>query len=327
LLIYVGWQLLDMATAEWATSSLGSGYASDDPTLPQPWKGLIDGSTGLLYYWNPETNVTQYEKPTALPPPLPPAPPPAASTPILAPIPGARTTQTTDVQSQQSQQMMQSLQQNVQQSNPLLQQQLQTTLQDAQQPSSQIAPSGQQLSSMFGPAMQQQVQMTPQSLRPQMMQYLGQQMPSQLMQVPLHAGTQVPQQTMQPMPQHLDQQNQMYQGGPVGNSQTYSFPHQHTQYMPYQQSLREHTQQIMQGQQYSYQQDQKIGFQPREDAEPQRGKQVGFSPAPIQQNTSSIQNPSAVNNSTQASHWGGQPTQATQFDGFCQPAADSSILI
>lgn len=59
-----------------ATGSLGSGprYAPEDPTLPKPWKGLVDGSTGYLYYWNPATNVTQYERPSAeeqLPPPPP----------------------------------------------------------------------------------------------------------------------------------------------------------------------------------------------------------------------------------------------------------------
>lgn len=52
----------------------------------------MDGSTGYIYYWNPETNVTQYERPIApqpqpppLPPPLPPGPPPAnlaPSTPL-----------------------------------------------------------------------------------------------------------------------------------------------------------------------------------------------------------------------------------------------------
>lgn len=38
-------------------------YAPEDPTLPKPWKGLLDGTTGTIYYWNQETNVTQYEKP------------------------------------------------------------------------------------------------------------------------------------------------------------------------------------------------------------------------------------------------------------------------
>ncbi|KAL2528974.1 DEAD-box ATP-dependent RNA helicase 46 [Forsythia ovata] len=38
-------------------------YGPEDPTLPKPWKGLVDGKTGYLYYWNPETNITQYERP------------------------------------------------------------------------------------------------------------------------------------------------------------------------------------------------------------------------------------------------------------------------
>ncbi|KAL2532244.1 DEAD-box ATP-dependent RNA helicase 14 [Abeliophyllum distichum] len=46
-------------------SSTGIRYAPDDPSLPKPWKGLVDGKTGYLYFWNPETNVTQYERPAA----------------------------------------------------------------------------------------------------------------------------------------------------------------------------------------------------------------------------------------------------------------------
>ncbi|KAL1829561.1 hypothetical protein ACET3Z_007973 [Daucus carota] len=38
-------------------------YAPEDPSLPKPWRGLIDGKTGYIYFWNPETNVTQYQKP------------------------------------------------------------------------------------------------------------------------------------------------------------------------------------------------------------------------------------------------------------------------
>jgi hypothetical protein len=45
-------------------------YAPEDQTLPKPWCGLVDGITGYLYYWNPYTNVTQYERPTAAPLPL-----------------------------------------------------------------------------------------------------------------------------------------------------------------------------------------------------------------------------------------------------------------
>uniref|UniRef100_A0A0E0MIA1 RNA helicase n=1 Tax=Oryza punctata TaxID=4537 RepID=A0A0E0MIA1_ORYPU len=68
-----------MAATEAAADS-GPRYAPDDPTLPAPWKGLIDGST--LYYWNPDTNETQYERPLAAVPPLPTGPPPVTSTPM-----------------------------------------------------------------------------------------------------------------------------------------------------------------------------------------------------------------------------------------------------
>ncbi|KAK1410097.1 hypothetical protein QVD17_36630 [Tagetes erecta] len=48
-------------------AAAGPRYAPEDPTLPKPWRGLVDGKTGNLYFWNPETNVTQYQRPT--PPP------------------------------------------------------------------------------------------------------------------------------------------------------------------------------------------------------------------------------------------------------------------
>ncbi|XP_076912359.1 DEAD-box ATP-dependent RNA helicase 14-like [Bidens hawaiensis] len=50
-----------------AVTATGVRYAPEDPTLPKPWKGLVDGRTGNLYFWNPETNVTQYQRPA--PPP------------------------------------------------------------------------------------------------------------------------------------------------------------------------------------------------------------------------------------------------------------------
>lgn len=49
-----------MATA----ATAGPRYAPEDPTLPKPWKGLVDGKTGYLYFWNPVTNVTQYQRPS-----------------------------------------------------------------------------------------------------------------------------------------------------------------------------------------------------------------------------------------------------------------------
>ncbi|KAH6829212.1 DEAD box RNA helicase family protein [Perilla frutescens var. hirtella] len=52
-----------MAAATAAASSASVRYAPDDPSLPKPWRGLVDGKTGYLYFWNPVTNVTQYERP------------------------------------------------------------------------------------------------------------------------------------------------------------------------------------------------------------------------------------------------------------------------
>eukprot|EP00193_Tetraselmis_chui_P004067 CAMPEP_0177768674 /NCGR_PEP_ID=MMETSP0491_2-20121128/9858_1 /TAXON_ID=63592 /ORGANISM="Tetraselmis chuii, Strain PLY429" /LENGTH=522 /DNA_ID=CAMNT_0019285519 /DNA_START=255 /DNA_END=1820 /DNA_ORIENTATION=+ len=44
-----------------------------DPSLPPPWQALLDPPSGLTYYWNPDTNHTQYERPAggggAAPPP------------------------------------------------------------------------------------------------------------------------------------------------------------------------------------------------------------------------------------------------------------------
>ncbi|KAM0901282.1 hypothetical protein ACQ4PT_020104 [Festuca glaucescens] len=60
----------------------GPRYAPPDPTLPKPWKGLIDGTTGYLYFWNPETKVTQYDRPMG--------PPSAAPAPAPAPAPVAQ---------------------------------------------------------------------------------------------------------------------------------------------------------------------------------------------------------------------------------------------
>jgi hypothetical protein len=40
----------------------------------------VDGNTGYIYYWNPETNITQYDKLLPLVgfgPPLPSGPPPS----------------------------------------------------------------------------------------------------------------------------------------------------------------------------------------------------------------------------------------------------------
>uniref|UniRef100_A0A1J3K9K0 DEAD-box ATP-dependent RNA helicase 46 n=1 Tax=Noccaea caerulescens TaxID=107243 RepID=A0A1J3K9K0_NOCCA len=38
-------------------------YAPEDPSLPKPWKALVDLSSGFKFFWNTETNVTQYNLP------------------------------------------------------------------------------------------------------------------------------------------------------------------------------------------------------------------------------------------------------------------------
>ncbi|CAA0828524.1 DEAD-box ATP-dependent RNA helicase 46 [Striga hermonthica] len=54
-----------LVSSDMAVAGAGIRYAPEDPSLPKPWKGLVDDKTGYLYYWNPETNITQYEKPVA----------------------------------------------------------------------------------------------------------------------------------------------------------------------------------------------------------------------------------------------------------------------
>ncbi|XP_026387221.1 DEAD-box ATP-dependent RNA helicase 14-like [Papaver somniferum] len=62
----------------------GPRYAPEDPTLPKPWKGLVDGNTGYLYFWNPVTNTTQYERPIAASSPA--APPKLAAVPMSSSV-------------------------------------------------------------------------------------------------------------------------------------------------------------------------------------------------------------------------------------------------
>ncbi|KAG8370581.1 hypothetical protein BUALT_Bualt14G0132000 [Buddleja alternifolia] len=277
-----------MATAEASPSTLGPRYAPDDPTLPEPWKGLIDGSTGLLYYWNPETNVTQYEKPASLAPPLPAGPPPAASTPKLNPIPAARASQPDTAQTQQNQQMIQSQLPQGQLMSSSLQQQ------------SQVAPPGQLQGSHLGPAMQQGHLAAEQ--RPHMMQQPGQQAPSQLGHMPIQPGRQGFQQSMQQMPMQPGNQapyhpmqlpphvlqGHMYPGAQMGTSHGFQFAPQHTQYTMHQQNMppqgpqssSQQPQHLMQqGQQLPHKQEQKMELVQRDDIEFHHGKQAGFSPA------------------------------------------------
>lgn len=247
-----------MATAEASPSTLGPRYAPDDPTLPEPWKGLIDGSTGLLYYWNPETNVTQYEKPTSVPPPLPPGPPPK-----MNPIPGARSSQSENVQT------------------PLSQQNI------------QAQPSHVQLhGSHLGSAMQHG-HLAPEQVRPQMTQQPGQQVPSQSGQMPMQPGQHVSMQPGQGPYPHMQQmppfqQGQMYPGAQMGTPHGFQFSHQYAQYTMPQQNMpsqgppssSEQSQHLSQGQQLPPKHEHnKIDHGPRDDTDSHQGIQPGFSPA------------------------------------------------
>lgn len=307
-----------MATAEAAPVSAGPRYAPDDPTLPQPWKGLIDGSTGLLYYWNPETNITQYERPAALPPPLPPGPPPA-STPKLAPIPVARTAQQNSVVSQHGQQQTTQVQQ-AQQMSQLPQQHGQAP---PQQPGQIIAQASEQQGSQMVQTMQQPAQFIPPQIRPQMMQHpVISQQPGQ--QFPQQQGQPMQQQTLQQMPQQLGQHMVQHQNSQMGQQQGQKYAHTQLQYMSYQQSifppgqqsLQQQTQLGSQGQQYHNQQEFVTAFPKREEVEFQQGNQTGFSPSHFQQTgAQASQNHHVGTNSVQMPQTGARMGQSQQFGG------------
>ncbi|KAL9407553.1 hypothetical protein AB3S75_046155 [Citrus x aurantiifolia] len=303
-----------MATAEATTASLGPRYAPDDPTLPKPWKGLIDGSTGLLYYWNPETNVTQYEKPAALPPPLPPGPPPAGSTPKLAPLPVAHSMQPNGMMIKQ--QMTQATPQEVQQVSQLPQQ----LGSMAAQVSDQHDP--QQQGSQLGQSMQHPGQFAPQ-MRPQMMQYPVQEMPQHAGQPWLQQpGQQMQQQAIQQMSQQSGQQSAPHENSQMAQPQGHQYPHQQLQYTAYQQGIppqgkqssHQQTQVGAQGKQFGGQQDyNKAAITKREEAEFPPGNQTGFSPSNFQQTgASSSQNlPGGTNSMKTGAHVG----HVQQFGG------------
>ncbi|KAJ4961644.1 hypothetical protein NE237_021554 [Protea cynaroides] len=83
---YIGDQLVMAATATATVPSSGPRYAPEDPTLPKPWRGLVDGNTGYLYFWNPDTNVTQYERPVASSHGGQPAPPKSSAAPLSSSV-------------------------------------------------------------------------------------------------------------------------------------------------------------------------------------------------------------------------------------------------
>lgn len=284
-----------MATAEPASASAGPRYAPDDPTLPQPWKGLIDGSTGLLYYWNPETNVTQYEKPASVPPPLPAGPPPAASTPKLAPIPVAHSIPQNSALAQHGQQMMQVPQQQGQQGNQhghLMSQQQNSQVGQAMQQHGQV----QQLGQMMQHPSQQMIQQMPQQSAHQMPQQLGQQTPQSQgsqMSAPPHAQ------------QYTHQQLH------------YMAYHQHNVLPPGQQSTQQQqTQHGLHVQAFGNQQEYKSVFPKREEDDFQKRNQIGFSPSQFQQpGGSGVQNFPVGTNSTHTLQMGAHSGQAQQYSG------------
>ncbi|KAJ6357175.1 hypothetical protein OIU78_005120 [Salix suchowensis] len=324
-----------MATAEPASATLGPRYAPEDPTLPKPWTGLIDGSTGLLYYWNPETNVTQYEKPPSVPPQMPPALPPNPSTPKLAQIPMAHSSQPNGLVAQAAQQTMQASQQQGQQISRLHQQYGQVTSQQqgpqvVQVSNQQGAP---QQVSQLTQAIQQPGQMRSMQLPGQhLLSHAGQQMPQQgvqqmpqqgVQQMAQQGGQQMAQQGGQQMPQQVGQyimQHQILQmPQPQGHQYAYQQPMQymtHQQNMPPQgqQSSQHPTHLSAQGLQFPNQHEYKAALPKREEVEFQQGNQTGFSPTQSQQTGgSSSQNLSAGSNSVCMPHPGVQLGQAQQF--------------
>ncbi|KAF7837658.1 DEAD-box ATP-dependent RNA helicase 46 [Senna tora] len=313
--------IIDMATAEAAPAALGPRYAPDDPTLPKPWKGLIDGSTGLLYYWNPETNITQYEKPTALPPPLPTGPPPAVSTPKLAPIPVAHSMPPGGIVTQHGQQLVQASHQQGQQVSSLSHQHGQTMPQQqspqvpqaTQQQPSQVSQVGQQQSSQPQPGLQQ--------VRQQMLQPLGQQMPQQQSQQLHH---QIPQQAIQS--QHFGQGASQDHGSYMVQPQAHQFTHQNPHYMSYSPNMLssgpQSSQQIQHNthsQPLDNQQEFKAAFPKIEEVDFKNGSQVRLSPSQYQQKSAlSVQNsqniPAGIN-SVQVPRMGVNTGQPHQFGG------------
>ncbi|GAB4859036.1 hypothetical protein Ancab_010504 [Ancistrocladus abbreviatus] len=300
-----------MTTAEAASASLGPRYAPDDPTLPKPWKGLIDGSTGLTYYWNPETNITQYEKPVSVSPPLP-AGPPSVMTSQSDPAPMAQPMQSHSILSQHAQQVPEVPQ--TQYMGNLPQQQVQSkgpvVVQLAHQQASQMAPAGQQGShfgqpfqpqyAQFGQGMHPIGPQTGPAVTPQSQVIQQQALPQQ--QLFPQPGQQLLHQAIQQTSQQLSQQTPLNQG-PMGHHLMQQYPHQQQQqqqqhlqqpqlhYMAYpqsmlgqgQQSTQHQTQHASQGPPISHQQENRAAFPQREDSDIPKVKQTGFSPSQVDQ--------------------------------------------
>ncbi|KAF8047345.1 hypothetical protein N665_3081s0003 [Sinapis alba] len=286
-----------MATAEAAPASAGPRYAPEDPTLPKPWKGLIDGSSGVLYYWNPETNVTQYERPS---PPL-----PAGAPPKLAqiPIPSAG---------------QQGHQTQLEQAKPVSHVPQQHGLQ--QQP--------QQFSSQHGrPQLMQQQQQHPGQQMPQQsgQQFSQQQGQSMAPQPHGHPS----QQTYQPTPQQQQQQAMQNQHSQMPQQLSHQYPHSQQQYMGYRpymqpqgtQNSHQTPQMGPQGQQFPSQQEYNSLAPKREGEEFHGSKKTGFSQPHLQNSEGSP----SQNTAFEAKASSQRPNAAQQYNGpqvnFQHPAA------
>ncbi|RDX85872.1 DEAD-box ATP-dependent RNA helicase 40, partial [Mucuna pruriens] len=331
-----------MAMEEATSVGLGPRYAPDDPTLPQPWKGLIDGSTGLLYYWNPETNVTQYEKPATITPPVPSGPAPVASAPSLAPIPAAHTMQPAGIVQQHGQQLLQvqPSQQQVghlaQQPGQLMPQQSPHVAQVHQQPSSQgLQNVSQQNSQMAQSVLQPGLHQA----RQQMMQPQGQQMHHQMPPQTIHS-------------QHFGQGTPQDHGSHFVQQQAHQFTPQNMHYMSYQQNVNtprqpnsQHIQpnMVSPGQPNSQQvqhnmhgqpfENQQSAFPKVEEVEFKNGSQVGHSPSQYPQRSAlSFQNnqniPAEVGSSEvpNVSVNAGQPQQFRALSGSMQQSPSAMSL-
>ncbi|KAL9265590.1 DEAD-box ATP-dependent RNA helicase 40-like protein [Drosera capensis] len=282
----------------------GPRYAPDDPALPKPWKGLLHGNNGVVYYWNPETNVTQYERPMSEPPPT----VPAVSVPQSDSMAAAQSVQLNGMLAQHGQYTQNVPQKQTQYMN--------------QVPQLHRAPGAQQVAAVEQPAYQQAPQMAQvghqgsqpgSSFQPQYMQYGQGMQPKEQKPGPVSAqqgqalyhqpaaqmGQQPSHQAGQNMSQHgfmqmqFSQQTPSHQGTPMGQPMQPHFSHQQPQqhhqqqpqYMQYSQSMpgpgyqggAHQAQYMQQGPSYSYQPERNIGYPQRVDND-----QGGFPKAPSQ---------------------------------------------
>ena len=272
-----------MATAEAASAALGPRYAPDDPTLPKPWKGLIDGSTGLLYYWNPETNVTQYEKPAASPPL------PAVSAPNLA-----HSVQPGGVAAQHGQQQ-------------LMQTSHQQLSYPSQQHGQQASQGGQQQSSQSLQSMQQSGLQQFRQQQQQMLQPMSQQIPPQQMHHQMsnqdHGSY-----MGQPQAHQFGHQNAHYMAYSQNMHSNGLQSSQPTQHNMHGQPLENHQQEF------------KPAFSKMEDVDFKNGSQAGLSPSQYQQTSAlppqSNQNIPAGISSAQGPRVGVNAGQAQPFSAI-----------